>query len=132
QWCLSIRPEWHLTTDGETPLPGQRVGRRVTSKKSRMYNFQYLAEVNFWRDFLSEGLPQILLRFGDQAAIVPARIMSVNVNWPGIPGDVKHVDTQERHDDLFSRAELHDVIASEEVEWDDEEVEVEYADEGEV
>jgi hypothetical protein len=40
QWCFSIRPEWHLTKDGETPLEGKRVGRRVTSKKSRMFNYR--------------------------------------------------------------------------------------------
>jgi HNH endonuclease len=131
QWCLSIRPEWHLTSDGETPLVGQRVGRRVTSKKSRMYNFQYLAEVNFWRDFLSEGSPRIVLQFGDQAAILPADIISINVKWPGIPNDVKHVDREARQDNLFSLAELHDVITGEDVEWDDEEVEIEDAGEDE-
>ncbi len=128
QWCMSIRPEWHLTSDGERPLPAQRVGRRVTSKKSRMYNFQYLAEVNFWRDFLSEGLPRIVLQFGDQAAILPAEIVSIRVNWPGVPDDIRHVDTEEREDDLFSLAELHDTIAGEDVEWDEKEVEAEYAD----
>jgi len=93
-----------------------------------MYNFQYLAEVNFWRDFLSEGLPRIVLQFGDQAAILPAEIVSIRVNWPGVPDDIRHVDTEEREDDLFSLAELHDTIAGEDVEWDEKEVEAEYAD----
>jgi len=57
QWCFGIRPEWHLTRDGETPLTGRGVGRRVASRKSRMYNFQYLKEVNLRRDFLSGGSP---------------------------------------------------------------------------
>jgi len=132
QWCLSIRPEWHLTSDGETPLPSQKVGRRVTSKKSRMYNFRYLAEVNFWRDFLSEGLPRIVLQFGDQAAILPAEILSINVSWPGIPDDVKYVHTDERQDDLFSLTELHDALAGEDAEWDEEEVGVDYGNDDEI
>lgn len=132
QWCFSIRPEWHLTSDGETALPGQKVGRRVTSKKSRMYNWQYLTEVNFWRDFLSGGSPRILLQFGDQAAIVPADIITINVTWPGIPDDVRHVDTEERMDDLFSLAELHDATAAEETEWDEEESEIESDEESEL
>jgi hypothetical protein len=123
QWIFSVRPEWHLTSDGETPLPSNRIGRRVTSKKSRMYNYQYLGEVNFWRDFLSQGSPRITLAFGDQTAIVSAEIITVNVTWPGILGDIKHVDTEQRIDDLFSLAEFHEAIEGEDLEWDEEEAE---------
>ena len=39
------------------PPAAGRIGRRVTSKKARMWNDLYLSEVNFWRDFLSDGRP---------------------------------------------------------------------------
>ncbi|MDB4777818.1 hypothetical protein OAG68_00005, partial [bacterium] len=43
QWVMSIRPERHLTSDGKTPLAPEIIGRRVTSKKARMYNDIYLS-----------------------------------------------------------------------------------------
>ena len=55
QWCLSVRPERHLTRDGQVPLTSEQIGKRVTRLKARMYNDIYLKEVNFWRDFLSGG-----------------------------------------------------------------------------
>jgi hypothetical protein len=61
QWCLSLRPERHLTSDGITPLAPKQIGRRVTSLKAKMYNHLYLSEINFWRDYLSCGSPRILL-----------------------------------------------------------------------
>jgi hypothetical protein len=38
QWCFCIRPERRLTSDGTTPLPPKQVGKRVTSKKARMWD----------------------------------------------------------------------------------------------
>jgi hypothetical protein len=123
QWCLSIRPEWHLTKDGETPLEPKRVGRRVTSKKSRMFNYQYLKEVSFWRDFLADGKPRIVFNFDDQSAIIGSDLLTFTIRWPGIPGDVLPFDPEIREDDLFTLAELHDATTGEEIEWEEEEEE---------
>src|SRR5207302_830702 len=83
--CLSIRPERHLTSDGVTPLPAKQIGRRVTSKKARMWNDVYLGEVNFWRDYLSGGNPKVVLNFGDQSAVIDTEMLAFGVDWPGIP-----------------------------------------------
>ena len=118
QWCLSIRPERHLTEDGETPLPPMRIGRRVTRMKARMYNDLYLNEVNFWREYLSEEQPRFYLDFGDQAAIVEARLLTVGVRWPGIPGDDRPFENQLYEEDLFTIAELEAATTGDEIDWD--------------
>jgi hypothetical protein len=120
QWCLSIRPEWHLTKDGETPLEPNRIGRRVTSRKSRMYNYEYLREINFWRDFLTDGRPRIVLNFDDQTAVIDARLLDFAVSWPGIPGDAVQFDAAPPEEDLFTLAELHTALEGEEIIWEEE------------
>jgi hypothetical protein len=117
QWCFSIRPERHLTSDGITPLPPKQIGRRVTSKKARMWNDIYLGEVNFWRDFLSEGSPNLVLNFGDQSAVIDTRLLSFDVDWPGIPGDTKAFTNQTYDEDLFSRLEYDEALAGDGLEW---------------
>lgn len=119
QWCLSIRPERHLTQDGQTPLPPEQVGRRVTRLKARMYNDLYLAEVNFWREYLSKGQPRIILNFGHQSAIIDAKLLVFNVCWPGIPGDDTPFTNQVGQEDLFSLADWNDALSGERVDWDD-------------
>ncbi len=119
QWCFSIRPERHLTSDGITPLPPKQIGRRVTSKKARMWNDIYLGEVNFWRDYLSEGSPNLVLNFGDQSAVIDTRLLSFNVDWPGIPGDTKSFTNQTYDQDLFSRLEYDEALAGDGLEWRD-------------
>ncbi len=84
QWCLSIRPERHLTTNGEIPLPPEKIGRKVTRLKANMFNDKYLSEVNFWRDFLSKGSPRFVLDFGSQSLAVSTDFLSFDVSWPGI------------------------------------------------
>jgi hypothetical protein len=125
QWCLSIRPEWHLTKDGSMPLESKRIGRRVTSKKSRMFNDGYLKEINFWQDFLSDGKPRIVLNFDDQSAVIQGEALSFIVQWPGIPGDAMTLASDARAEDLFTLAELHEATSGDDVEWDEEEDEVE-------
>jgi hypothetical protein len=120
-WCLSIRPERHLTEDGVTPLPPEQIGRRVASKKARMWNDIYLSEVNFWRDFLSGGSPRITLNFGDQVAIMDTTFLTFEVDWPGIPGDDKPFKNQTYDDDLFSNADFENAIAGTTLDWDEEE-----------
>jgi hypothetical protein len=125
QWCLSIRPERHLTTDGETLLPSDMIGRRVTRLKARMYNDLYLAEVNFWRDYLSKGAPRITLDFGSQSAVIDAALMRIGMRWPGVPDDKKTVG-EPTPDDLFTLLDLAESVEGEEIEWmDDDEDEPE-------
>jgi hypothetical protein len=124
QWCLSIRPERHLTTDGETPLPSDMIGRRVTRLKARMYNDLYLAEVNFWRDYLSKGAPRITLNFGNQSGVIDAAFMRIGMKWPGVPGDEKTVSAPSP-DDLFTLLDLAEAVEGKEIEWTDDEDEVE-------
>ena len=120
QWCLSIRPEWHLTKDGETPLEPKRIGRRVTSRKSRMYNYEYLREINFWRDFLADGKPRVVLNFDDQTAVIDGRILDFAVSWPGIPGDSVQFEADPAEEDLFTLAEFQTALEGEEIDWEDE------------
>lgn len=119
QWCLSIRPERHLTTDGETPLPPKMIGRRVTRLKARMYNDLYLAEVNFWGDYLSKGNPRLTLNFGNQSGVIEAAFMRIAMKWPGVPGDEKTVGGPPP-DDLFTLADLAETVEGEEIEWTEE------------
>ncbi|MCB1099446.1 MAG: hypothetical protein KDN22_28000 [Verrucomicrobiae bacterium] len=106
EWCLSIRPERHITKDGEEPYNLNYVGRKVTSLKARMFNDKYLEEVHFWRDFLSRGKPRFILDFGKQSAIIETELISIEVDWPGIPDDEIDFSNQIYDDDLFSFGEL--------------------------
>ena len=119
QWCLSIRPERHLTEDGETPLAPQQIGRRVTRLKARMYNDLYLGEVNFWREYLADGQPRIILNFGHQSAVIEAKLLEFDVRWPGIAGDERPFTNQVAEEDLFSLADWNEALGGERVDWDD-------------
>jgi hypothetical protein len=121
QWCLSIRPERHLTTNGEIPLPPEKICRKVTRLKANMFNDKYLSEVNFWRDFLSSGSPRFVLDFGSQSLAVSTDFLSFDVCWPGIPGDEIAFRNQYYEEDLFTLAALGSFKQGEEIlEWDDE------------
>jgi len=127
QWCLSLRPEFHLTQDGETVLPSDQIGRRVTRKKSRMRNYKYLAEVNFWRDYLSNGSPRIVLNFGDQSAVIGTEFLALDVSWPGVPGDDMEFKNVTYQDDLFSKSELDAAVDGSPYQWKAEHAETEDA-----
>jgi len=116
EWCLSIRPERHLTIDGEVPRAPELIGRRVTRLKAKMYNDAYLAEVNFWREFLSQGKPRIILDFGNQSAIVEINLVPVEIEWPGVSGDEKVVAFDAIEDDLFTSAEFFESLEGVEIE----------------
>lgn len=120
QWCFSIRPERHLTSDGVTPLPPKQIGRRVTSKKARMWNDVYLSEVNFWRDYLSAGRPNLVLNFGDQSAVIDTRMLTFDVDWPGIPGDSKSFTNTTYKSDLFSNLDYDEALAGDGLDYGDE------------
>lgn len=118
QWCLSIRPEFRVTKDGVISEESDKIGSRVTRKKSKMFNYDLLGEVNFWRDFLSDSQPRIILNFGkDQHLIVSTTMMQADVDWPGIPEKyAKPFKNVEYVEDLFSWAKLNDLN----VDFDDE------------
>lgn len=119
-WVLTIRPERHLTSDGITPLPPAMIGRRVTSAKSRMFNYQYLSEVGFWRDFMCDGQPRMIVGFGHQSAIISSDLHRFSVTWPGIPGDEKSIRTDGYEENLFTMAEFESALKGELSEFDDE------------
>ena len=109
-WCLSVRPERSLSTDGSTPVPPEMVGRRVTKLKARMYNDLYLSEVHFWRAYLSDGQPRIILDFEGQSAVVEMDLVPFEVRSPGIPGDSKPYLSHRFQEDLFSLADLQGFV----------------------
>lgn len=108
-WVLSIRPELRITVDGLNPPPSETIGGKVTRKKSRTFNYNLLAEVQFWRDYLSESQPRIILPFGHvrQTIVIPTTLMRGDVTWPGIPKEhAKPFKNVEYVDDLFTWAEF--------------------------
>jgi len=121
EWCMSIRPERHLTADGETLLPSELIGRRVTRLKARMFNDKYLAEVNFWREFLAQGKPRIILNFRYQSAILDIDLVQVNMKWPGVPEDKIRVVLDIPEDDLFTSAELSESLGGDQINDEEEE-----------
>jgi hypothetical protein len=100
-WGLTLRPEFHLTTDGTTPLASWRIGRRVTRKKSRIYNEAYFDAVHFWRYFLTEGQPRLIITAGGQAIIATGDFPTVQANWPHI-GDETFQPVGVPEDDLLT------------------------------
>jgi len=83
-WGLTIRPGFHLTKDGREPLDPRRVGRKVTRRKSRMYNEGYFDAVHFFRYFLLDGKARFTLKVGQQAIAVEGDFPSVDAKWPQI------------------------------------------------
>ena len=83
-WGLTIRPEFHLTKDGREPLDPHRVGRKVTKRKSRMYNEGYFDAVHFFRYFLLDGKARFVLEVGRQAITVDGDFPAVDAKWPQI------------------------------------------------
>jgi hypothetical protein len=75
-WLLSIRPELRVTSDSSHSIEAQYIGRRVTRSKSRMFNYDLLGEVQFWRDFLGHSTSVITLPFGRGQQMLIATSMS--------------------------------------------------------
>ena len=85
-WCLIIRPEMRITKDGFRSIDSAKVGGKVTRRKSRMFNYDLLEELQFWRDYLSDSSPRIVFPFEPgQHIIVSNRLMESEIEWPGIP-----------------------------------------------
>jgi hypothetical protein len=106
-WVLAMRPELHLTLDGENPYPSKAVGRRVTRRKARLFNYDLLGEMQFWRDYLSESSARMTLRFTETSAlVVSTSLLEGSVAWPGIPAEYAMPFSNVHFvDDLFSWAE---------------------------
>jgi hypothetical protein len=122
-WCLSLRPELRVTKDGVAPLPSEDIGSKVTKKLSRSFNHNLLGDLQFWRDFLSDGQPRITLKYDKfQIAVIGSSLMRAEVLWPGMPEDFakafKNVDFSE---DLFSLSELAELEVGQDEEdaWDE-------------
>lgn len=108
QWFISVRPEMRVTSNGVDPIEADAIGGRVTRRKAKMFNYDLLEELNFWRDFLSDGRPRVALNFGgDQRIVFSTTLMSANVSWPGMPEEfAKTFRNVEYDEDLFTLAEL--------------------------
>tara|TARA_A100000171_G_scaffold51536_4_gene66167 strand:+ start:221 stop:466 length:246 start_codon:yes stop_codon:yes gene_type:complete len=81
-----------------------------------MYNEQVLREVNFWRDFLSDGRPRLVFNFGEQSLMVQSELLSGSIEWPGVPDDARPFTYTKYEEDLFTQVELDQL---EEEEQDD-------------
>lgn len=126
-WCLIIRPEMRITKDGLTPIESAKIGGKVTRRKSRMFNYDLLEELQFWRDFLSDSSPRIVFPFeAGQHIIVSNRLMESDIEWPGIPEQyAKPFRNVEREEDLFTaadREQLEEEYLDHEDEWDEAEI----------
>lgn len=104
QWVLSLRPEHRFTTDGFTPLLPKATGRRATRAKSRMYNIDFLAELQFWRHFLADGGPFIEMNLGHERIVVDAHLLAGEIDWPGVRGDSVSFKNELTEMDLFTSA----------------------------
>jgi hypothetical protein len=121
-WALGVRPERRFTSDGFTSLEGKATGRKSTKRKSRMYNFDFLKEVQFWRDFLTQGKPRIICLFGKQSLVIDNSLMRSNIKWPPVTGDVAVHMHAAYEDDLFTLADLSEARDFEEFEDEHEEL----------
>jgi hypothetical protein len=102
----------HLTLDGIQPYPSEKVGSRITRKKSRTFNYNLLSDIQFWRDFLSDGTPRISISFGDnQALVIPNKMMEAEISWPGMPEEhAKPFKNIAPDEDLFTWSDFQQLI----------------------
>lgn len=120
-WMLTIRPEFHMTTDGEQSIPHDKIGAKITRRKSHLYNDSYLGLVHFWRGVLSGEKPQAVLLAG-QPIVIDAHLATTAIDWPGVPDDVIGFEPDPYPDDLLSMAELATAAEMEGRDyWDDDE-----------
>lgn len=106
QWVLTIRPERYITKDGYEPYLHTSIGSKVTKIKSRMYNWEYLQEIQLWREFITQARPRLVLRFGKRAIIIENMLPEGTIEWAGAPDDKKDFVFQKHAEDLFSLAEI--------------------------
>lgn len=117
EWIITIRPEYRVTRDGETPLTGKAVAWRVNRRMNRAFNWELLQDVHFWREYLSDASPRILFNYG-----APGQYLAINntqlettIEWPGMPPEFgKSFSNVEYPDNIFTFAELRAVEEDEE------------------
>lgn len=112
-WFLSLRPEFHFTTDGIHSISTDRIGSKSTKRKSRMFNYDLLSEVHFWRTYLGDAAPRIILDLGGQSLVISCVLERVQISWPGVPEDAKPFKTADIEEDIFSVAGLEAVLREE-------------------
>jgi len=100
-----------VTKDGNIPLESEKIGAKVTRKKSRMFNYDLLGEINFWRSFLGNIEPRIIVKLGSSALVISTTLLSGDVDWPGIPEKyAKSFTNIEYAEDLFTWANLQNAL----------------------
>ncbi|GIK56082.1 MAG: hypothetical protein HND44_01635 [Chloroflexi bacterium] len=105
QWVFTIRPERHLTKDGYDTYTHSSIGSKITRIKSKMYNWEYLQEIQLWREFLTNAKPRLYLSFGKQSIVIENVLLKEEIRWIGVPDDEKDFVSQQHPEDLFSFAE---------------------------
>ena len=119
EWVLTIRPERHLTTDGLQPYLHSSIGKKITRIKSTMYNWQYLQEIQLWREFITQEQKRLVLQFGKQSVVIENLLPKEDIEWIGIPEDQRKFAFQEYPEDLFTSSEIA-ILGEEEEELYDE------------
>ncbi|QYX76654.1 hypothetical protein [Streptomyces akebiae] len=118
-WGLTIRPEFHLTKNGKVPLDPRRVGRKVTKRKSRMYNEGYFDAVHFFRYFLLDGRARVVFEVGRQRIAIDGDFPQVDAKWPLIDDNrfnpVTMLDSGDEDDVIDALASSWDI---DDAEWD--------------
>jgi hypothetical protein len=85
-----------ITKDGVTPIDSANIGK-VTRRKSRMFNYDLLEELQFWRDYLSESSPRMVFPFEPgQHIVVSNRLMESEIDWPHRSGGRRHFRGDQR------------------------------------
>ncbi|GAK59605.1 Blr0077 protein [Candidatus Vecturithrix granuli] len=102
QWVLTMRPERHLTKDGYEPYTHSSIGSKITRIKSTMYNWQYLQELQLWREFITNAKPRCTLRFENQSIVIENQLLEETITWVGVPDDEKDFVAQIHEEDLFT------------------------------
>jgi hypothetical protein len=112
EWLLTIRPERHLSKDGYEPYTHRSLGSKVTRIKSTMYNWNYLQELQLWREFITAAGPRAIIHFGKQVISIENRLLDADIKWPGIPQDERDFIAQTHEEDLFTFAEQSEIDAA--------------------
>lgn len=100
-WVLSLRAAYQWTTDGTTPLDPDRVAKKASQKMAHVYNEQYFDQVVFWRNWLTQDTPRLLVPVGETAVVAEAEPLTAEVRWPTI-GDKRFDPADVAADDLLS------------------------------
>jgi hypothetical protein len=92
------------------------------AKKSRIYNEAYFDAVHFWRYFLTEGQPRLIIKAGGQAIIAAGDFPTVQADWPHI-GDETFQPVGVPEDDLLTLLAEQAVLAEDDwgAEYEDDE-----------